>query len=643
MSRTTGTAGQSSRHHSRWTSREVAFILNYTDVCLASGKVYSSTVAVEFFGFTGVRVTTVAIQQKLRALLAKYGLAYRDFMDRGTPLLNVEALPGDLLAVMQQQRKFWKLGELEASVVTEGAGAHGDTLSTEAALNPTSLKRKASIHDSRRSSMSYRQGSVSDSQTSSTEESSGSEYEEQQAKHKRRVSTPSPGRSHEHSPNTIENQSSQVPLLVLNTNKQAEDGHTLVQEPIRVSRAVPTSHTQTAPLPAPFVQSADDITALKKVQDLTQIVGVLLRAQLTLSFGMNEEIEHRLKSIQRTVDREPGQLLDDILSSLHSGDRARADMRAILHTLLDGQHPTDVKQRFPKVLGAKQIVVRWGTLCDNIKNAFGFGPFEPSPKPEDAGYVAARIDDLAKNLPIHGLDLSREFVEEIALRLESPHLGRSVLGALLCQWVFSGPEPMCIDAYSTKERKLYETLRFTSVEEVQHLDKVSMKALFDDEHFQNSQLKDRAYKLATSVEWALKKTWPGAPGFDESGSPQRWAKEALQFKQALMIDRDEYRIHYCMPGARFDPSWMQAEDNEGFPVQDAKAEGQKVATCLFPALSRLEAPRLPEDPTLDTLDSLLVVNKRFFPSFKEKQEFGPEKVEGCRVWGHGRTADSTLK
>ena len=55
-----------------------------------------------------------------------------------------------------------------------------------------------------------------------------------------------------------------------------------------------------------------------------------------------------------------------------------------------------------------------------------------------------------------------ELLDDIALQLKSPHVARSVLGAFLCQWLFSSPEAMCHDVYSVRERKLHEATMFAS-------------------------------------------------------------------------------------------------------------------------------------------------------------------------------------
>lgn len=299
-----------------------------------------------------------------------------------------------------------------------------------------------------------------------------------------------------------------------------------------------------------------------------------------------------------------------------------------------------MKGKYLKPLPKKQLNDLWEDLRLYPKDAFGFGePYQPFPKPEDAGFVAARMGDMAKNQPIHGYPASRQFVAEIVPRVRSPHLARAMLGALLCQWLIFSPETMCAGDYSNKERKRYEAELFTRelattrnryinanksagvAEEVQHIERLSMRSLFADESFQRTKFKERANLLLLSLKLALIQIRPDAPGFDDLNSPEEWAQRAVMLKQKLMLDPKDYRIRYCMPGCRFNPSWMMAEDKDCFPLENAKAKGRKVVTCLFPSLSQHESPPLPEKPTLDTLDSLMVVNKKFFPNFEEKQAF----------------------
>jgi hypothetical protein len=91
----------------------------------------------------------------------------------------------------------------------------------------------------------------------------------------------------------------------------------------------------------------------------------------------------------------------------------------------------------------------------------------------------------------------------------------------------------------------------------------------------------------------------------------------------LMISPKDYRIHYCLPGSSFEPSWMRAEDLDGFPLTDTEAQNKRVRVCFFPALAELEPSEF-NDKTV--LAEVLVKDKLFFPNSVEKQSFDPKKV-----------------
>lgn len=73
----------------------------------------------------------------------------------------------------------------------------------------------------------------------------------------------------------------------------------------------------------------------------------------------------------------------------------------------------------------------------------------------------------------------------------------------------------------------------------------------------------------------------------------------------------------------FDPTWMQAEDNQQFSITDREAKGETISTCLFPALFEAEPVTWDAEPDLD---DVLVINKRFLPTDKEKRELDLKKV-----------------
>jgi hypothetical protein len=156
---------------------------------------------------------------------------------------------------------------------------------------------------------------------------------------------------------------------------------------------------------------------------------------------------------------------------------------------------------------------------------------------------------------------------------------------------------------------------------VQHHDKVSSKLLFEDEKFKAGQAKERAMKQLANVVCALKHAWPAAPGFSRLNDPHGWVEAAVKLKQTLMISPMDYRVHFCMPGTPFDPTWMHAEDAELFEVKAPK--GKTVVTCLFPALFEQEPQ--PFGTNL-SVNEILVSNKKFFPSYAEKKTRDPKRV-----------------
>jgi hypothetical protein len=203
-------------------------------------------------------------------------------------------------------------------------------------------------------------------------------------------------------------------------------------------------------------------STMEAVRDLTEIVAVLLRQQTAARFGMTEEVESRLKCIQRTTEREPGQFLAKMLHDLHSMDAARGNLSRLVHDLVTHRE-LNRENVFPRDLDSAGINRSWKALRTYVEDAFWSEDCdEPLPRAEDAGYVAARIDDLANNKCASGLTSPKQFLEELKDRLESPHLAQATLAALLCGWLFSGPEPMCEDIYSPKELELYRALLPTS-------------------------------------------------------------------------------------------------------------------------------------------------------------------------------------
>jgi len=205
--------------------------------------------------------------------------------------------------------------------------------------------------------------------------------------------------------------------------------------------------------------SGAEETVMAKLGDLADLVAVVLHEQAKSSFGLTPEVKARLRGLQREIEDMPGQQMAMLLQDMHKSDASRADVRDFVHTVV-GCRRLDGKSAFPVEQEPSKIDRSWKDIRKHVKESFGRWdqPTEPEPKAEDAGYIATHMDDLMKNRPNFGLESPKQFIEELASYLESPFSVQALLGALLCGWLFSGPEPMCDEVYSEKEMKVYEAL-----------------------------------------------------------------------------------------------------------------------------------------------------------------------------------------
>jgi hypothetical protein len=171
-------------------------------------------------------------------------------------------------------------------------------------------------------------------------------------------------------------------------------------------------------------------------------------------FGLTPAVETRLKCLWRTVDEDSGQLLRKILQDLHSADRAKADRQKNLRQLVGSRVIENGEETFPRHADPHDIDKQWEALRNFVQNAFGLNALGPDLKAFDAGYIAARVDDLSKNCPDSKLGLPKQFLKEIAPHVESSLAAQAVVCALLYWWLFAEPESMCSEVYSEKEVKL---------------------------------------------------------------------------------------------------------------------------------------------------------------------------------------------
>jgi hypothetical protein len=227
--------------------------------------------------------------------------------------------------------------------------------------------------------------------------------------------------------------------------------------PVAPVKSAPVHTAPQFPLVVRSPATPVEHTTRDMVKDLSHLVGLLIRDRILGGRGITEEMERRLINITRTSDREPGELFANVLRDLHAADAANKDLRDLLRDLV-GRREYNRGNEFPSTPDKADIEKAWKDMRQYIKDAFGHDPdFEPTPSGVGSGYIAARIEDLAKD----GRELlgpQEIYIERLSPFLASPHSAHAIVSALFCRWLFAAPEPMFQDVYSDKELKIYETL-----------------------------------------------------------------------------------------------------------------------------------------------------------------------------------------
>lgn len=197
-------------------------------------------------------------------------------------------------------------------------------------------------------------------------------------------------------------------------------------------------------------ERAESALTVGMVKDLAQLVDILVRDKAKSNPGLTQEIEDRIKCVRRTIEREPGQLLEKTLQDLHSADAAKRDLRVLVRDFR-GHREFHKDNEFPRVTDSKELAKSWKAIREHVKEAFedSILPAALSRK-ISIRYVATRMDDLTQVPRAQGLGTIPSFLKDLALHLKNPHLVRAIMGALLCCWLFSTPEPMCQNVYSQK-------------------------------------------------------------------------------------------------------------------------------------------------------------------------------------------------
>ena len=153
------------------------------------------------------------------------------------------------------------------------------------------------------------------------------------------------------------------------------------------------------------------------------------------------------------------------------------------------------------------------------------------------------------------------------------------------------------------------------------MDKVIAQALFDRADEQACTIQPRTQELVKNLSEVTKSICrPHDTPF--SMTPEDMANESLKLKLKLMVSPKDYRIRYCQPGMRFDPTWMKARNDKDLPVADHKAANKEITLCLFPALLAKDAQPFADDARIE---DVLAKNKKFFAASDEPKSFDPKQ------------------
>ena len=162
----------------------------------------------------------------------------------------------------------------------------------------------------------------------------------------------------------------------------------------------------------------------------------------------------------------------------------------------------------------------------------------------------------------------------------------------------------------------------SGLEQVQHADKLVPQKMFVDADEERTTVQPRQQELLRNLTSAAKLLLPPPHMSPDGRVLEKLAADAIKLKHALMLSPKDYRIHYCLPNIMFDPTWMQAHNEESLEIEDRKAAGKNIALCLFPAPLAQDAMLFTDDASTK---EALVKNNSFFPTCGELRAFNPKQ------------------
>jgi hypothetical protein len=249
------------------------------------------------------------------------------------------------------------------------------------------------------------------------------------------------------------------PVLAPVSSEKVREPTTILQQPqtsivAQAQRRVQPRHVGLSAEDASTPRTTQPGTMEQRMTDMGDLIFMLINEQSRAGQTTTPEIKQRLKSMSRTMKRDPGNLRDTMIQDLTAADSQREKYQETLKSLI-GHQDFEQNASFPIKPPHSELDTAWRSIRQGIKDAFGNEyPEESTPKGWAAGFIASRVEDLLKNskktFP------PKKYIDEVKHYLDSPHTVQTLIGGFICSRVFTTPDPLCEGFYCPKEMKLYE-------------------------------------------------------------------------------------------------------------------------------------------------------------------------------------------
>jgi hypothetical protein len=271
----------------------------------------------------------------------------------------------------------------------------------------------------------------------------------------------------------------------------------------------------------PRVSSNDTLSKQKERYKQLSIVMLELMKRIESGKLITPEEVERLRIVHRTMKmEEPEDVLERLVGDLAAADKTAARCRKMLDSLIGGQS-LQGKVDFPINPSYQSIDRDWHAVREEIVNSTITEHSSPLPLREALGYFASEVDRF-----LEGLYPEESLVERISTTtckpLENRCILQTLLGALICRWVFAGPLSLFEGQHSGISMNVYSMIYmdglFTrresagtvtnvvvgGIEAVRKTDLRATKMLLKDEVFQKETIPKEATFLYNRVAQLLK-------------------------------------------------------------------------------------------------------------------------------------------